>query len=668
MNTTARLCILIFTLLTASLYAQGDSLKTDLVSYWPFDEIQGTKTPDLKSGYDFTLVGLNSGDVIPGVRGNAFNFTAARNTYVFRQHTGTDDLPAIKHDSFTVAFWARASVTGQSDKRLFSEGNSANNDPLFTIGTHNSGTNGAVDLFIRAAGTLLVDHQRTSALPLDGVGWHHIVFVQTLQPDLTSTREFYIDGVLDTVAIAARPVGTVYNMDITSFGAVLRTSGAAWINGDIDEAAIWKRALTPAEIIDLRDNGVPDLVPPLDLLIINAFAADFRVVSEGDTTRLRWDVTKDATITISPNVGDVTAMSSFGVGNVDVLVTAPTTYTLTISRGLESPEIATISVTPRAGVAAGWRWVDDFEGLNAGNLGGQARWQAAAGVYNVGNVAGTQAIQATGGGDLTAKDLRSLTLVEGSTSSLFFRFCLSALEPELPIDIKLGLTEKTIRFTGDFAGNIGTYVRLNRAANAPLTLQAIDGVGGTFTDAAFSFEPDHVYNVWIDITNNPLGITDTFSVFVAEEGASVRTTAFANISSDRAPEEVPLLGFPQPNINYLFAVAASADQSSQAIALDDFYVSTLGTFNAAVPVPSGFGKEPPLPFRIVAITDNRSTGKVTLKWNSRANEVYSIWTSPDLEIWAQEVELIPANTEGPVTTFDVPGTFPLQQTYFQVRK
>ena len=45
--------------------AQGESLKTNLVAYWPLDVIQGTKTPDLKNGYDLELVNLVATDVGP---------------------------------------------------------------------------------------------------------------------------------------------------------------------------------------------------------------------------------------------------------------------------------------------------------------------------------------------------------------------------------------------------------------------------------------------------------------------------------------------------------------------------------------------------------------------------------------------------------------------------
>ena len=43
-----------------------------LISYWPLDEVQGTKTPDLISFYDMELVNLTSDDLVDGKHGKAF--------------------------------------------------------------------------------------------------------------------------------------------------------------------------------------------------------------------------------------------------------------------------------------------------------------------------------------------------------------------------------------------------------------------------------------------------------------------------------------------------------------------------------------------------------------------------------------------------------------------
>jgi Concanavalin A-like lectin/glucanases superfamily len=646
--------------------AQGASLLNDLVSYWPMDAIQGTKTPDLKSGYDLNLQNLTAADLIDGHRGKGFHFTPSRNTYLFRIHGAGDELPANKHTSFTLAFWARALFTGQNDKRLFSEGSNANNDPIFTIGTHSTGTEASVDLYIRQGGEE-VAHIRTLGQPLDGVDWHHIAFVQTAQPDDSATRIIYLDGALDDQTFADRPSGKVYNMNITSFGAVLRTASAAQIDGDVDEAAIWKRALTAEEVADLHTNGMPDLTPPLEPLQINSFTADFRKVRVGGTVRLRWDATKDSTIVIAPGVGDVTAMSAFGVGSTDVTVAAPTTYMLTISRGAEAPVQKSLSVGTVAGVAAGWRWLEDFDDLDIGTLGGQARWLPAEGVFNVSQIGPGKAVTATGGTDLTALDLKSLTVLEQSSATLFFRFCYQEQEPDLPIGLRVGLTEKTIRFHGDFADNVGTYIRFDRFASSPLTIQAINGQGGAREDAVYTFEPNQVYNIWIDITNNLLTDTDMFSVHIGRVGGGPRETIFQNFASDRTPGEVPLLGFPQPHINYLFAVTdpEATPQALVDVALDDFYLSAPGTFANSEPVPSSFGKIPvTTDFRITNIQYAKATGQVTLTWNSSPQESYQIYTSPNLATWTPAGAPIPS--QGTTTTSAVTGSFTSSETYFRV--
>ena len=144
-------------LTTGRIYAQGQSLKTDLVAYWPLDVIQGTKTPDLKNGYDLELVNLVATDLVPGHKGSCFSFQNPRQTMLKRRDNPGEGLPIARHPSFTVSFWANVSFSGQSDRRLFAEGNTGTNDPLFNLGTHNGGGNGAVDIYIRQSGTTLVD-------------------------------------------------------------------------------------------------------------------------------------------------------------------------------------------------------------------------------------------------------------------------------------------------------------------------------------------------------------------------------------------------------------------------------------------------------------------------------------------------------------------------------
>ena len=77
---------------------------------------------------------------------------------------------------------------------MFSESSTANNDPLFNIGTASTSDSDKVDFFLRRSGWTTIDHVRTDSDPLDGT-WRHLVFVQ--QED--GTRTFYVDAVEDLV-------------------------------------------------------------------------------------------------------------------------------------------------------------------------------------------------------------------------------------------------------------------------------------------------------------------------------------------------------------------------------------------------------------------------------------------------------------------------------------
>ncbi|MGJ8696942.1 MAG: LamG domain-containing protein [Verrucomicrobiaceae bacterium] len=657
--------------LTQFSHGQGDSLKTDLVSYWPFDEVQGNKTPDLASQHDFLLENLTASDLIPGKFGMGFSLKGANSTYLYRTHDSGDDLPAMKNDSFTIAYWVRANASGQGDLRIFCEASVTAGDgtPLFTMGTVPGGSNNSLDVYIRDKnGFPVFNHTPTGATPLDGVDWHHIAFVQTLQGDGSATREVYVDGVLDTIAIPAKAAGYTHNMNTTAFGAVVRAGVVAHVTGDIDEAAIWKRALTPAEITDLMTNGMPDLDETVEDLAINGFSAEYRKVIAGDQVKLSWDATKDATLSIDQGVGDVTAISAFGVGNTLVTITEPTTFTLTAERGAEAPITQTVSVSIIEGVTEGWNWIEDFNEYPNGALDDQGSWTSPSGSFEVVNVGDTQALATTAGNDLTGRKLGSHTVASESSRTLFFRFCLSSLEPDLPFIVKTGLTEKKFRFVDDWNSNIGTYITLSREAGLGLKMEAVNGIGGAPTDSGLTFEPDTSYDVWIDVQNVPLGETDTFSVHVAPTGGT-RQTVFDNFSSDREPQEIFLLGVPRAPIDSLFLVTSLAvDQASQAIAFDDFYVSDADTLLGSIPAPSGFGKATLGPPQITDLSFDPLTSEVTLSWNSRPNTNYDVFASLELteDGWIELEDGIPA--EGTTTTrsFMLPdGT---EKLFLQVRE
>ena len=115
------------------------ALKDNIVAYWPLDEVAGTKTPDLVRGLDMELVNLTEADLVEGKRGKAFHFDNAKQTLLRRVHAAGEALPINQYPALTISFWAKVTGAGQTDLRLFSEGSTVNNNPLFNLGTDSTG-------------------------------------------------------------------------------------------------------------------------------------------------------------------------------------------------------------------------------------------------------------------------------------------------------------------------------------------------------------------------------------------------------------------------------------------------------------------------------------------------------------------------------------------------
>ncbi|HXG46357.1 MAG TPA: LamG domain-containing protein [Methylomirabilota bacterium] len=641
--------------------SSAQSLADGLVAYWPLDVVVGGKTPDVVGGYDLSpYVGpahtLTNGDAITltaGYRSNCVSFVAANRVLLGYVAGANDELPINQHPALTIAFWVNAPA-GQNDLRMFSEGNINNNNPLFNIGTSSSG--GGIDLFFRQQPTPAElaagygnfgagSHLVTGGAAYDNT-WHQVVLVQQVD----GTRTIYIDAVADSLGLPVKPEG-LWNVNATSIGGILRASAAAWSTALIDEVALWKRALSQEEIQELRNDGVPRVIRRRLPLQIRSFTADQPTVVQGDRVVLAWDASADAALAIAPGIGDVTAVSQFGVGTTSVVVSADTTFTLTATRASESTN-RQVSVKTVSGVAAGWRIIENFEFLPPGHIGGRNYWQNAlssiSGALNPANVvdteAGNQFLGFSGENVLAGRALNSMTIPEGQTATLFLRFYIF---PETDtggrsdIDINLGLTEKGLRDVQDFrGGNNGPSVRLFRQGGGPINLTAnngVNGANGTYSFIADSvnnpsgagLEPGKVYNLWMDVENRSFGVVggvqtggDLYSVHLQKEGDPARLTLFEGYVSDRDAVNIDVvLGAPGTSLTHLFMCANNQvlPQQANKVRFDDFFLST-GGFNATVPTPAGSFQTP---IRIHSIQYDASMG-FTFRWNAIPGKTYTI--------------------------------------------
>jgi hypothetical protein len=219
-----------------------------LVSFWPFDEISDGSTPDIYNRNDMALVLMDETNLVPGRFENALSFDGFEE-YAHR----TTGFPIYNNPVYSVSLWVRG--TPQSDLRVFSEGSDQNNTPLFTLGTHPSGSDASLLVFIRNdAGTVLLARQSTRAV-FDGQ-WRHVVWV-----DNNGQGRLYVDGVLDETDF--NYVRGALTLNQTSVGAVLRGNPSNHFAGQIDEVAVWNRALSLTEIDAVMFEGIPAPVAPI---------------------------------------------------------------------------------------------------------------------------------------------------------------------------------------------------------------------------------------------------------------------------------------------------------------------------------------------------------------------------------------------------------------------
>ena len=212
-----------------------------LLAYWPLN-LLGPDAYDI-SGNNQTLyaTNLDNGNVVPGQRGNGISFNG-QDEFLTRTNGPGDALPAYSYPAYTVAMWVKGWYTNQLDRRVWCESANTNNNTLMTLGTDAAGTNGNVDIFIRNNNATTPHNHRksTTTNAFDGQ-WHHIAWV-----DNNGAARLYVDGVLDATDFSY--VRGVLTPNLATLGAVYRTTNIAHFNGALDDAAVWRRALSQAEI------------------------------------------------------------------------------------------------------------------------------------------------------------------------------------------------------------------------------------------------------------------------------------------------------------------------------------------------------------------------------------------------------------------------------------
>jgi hypothetical protein len=635
-------------------------LSPGMISYWPLNEIQGTKTPDVVSGYDMILVNLTTNDLVAGKYGKCFQFDNARNTLLRRVHATNDLLPIYKYPTLTVSIWVNG-APNQNDRRIFAETSSTANNPMFDVGSQNVGTSSGLDSFIRndtggVTGGTSGHHYHTTVV-YDNT-WHHVVYVQHAT-NTTPRAEIYIDGVKDSVL--PDPIWPL-TVNTTTIGGIQRASAAAWFTGLIDDVAVWNRDLSPDEINFLYTKGTPTPTPKVLPLVINFFKSDFPAVAKGDSVVLRWDVSKDATsVSIQPDIGDVTTTTVVGAGSVVATLSQSKTYKLTIRRGTETVT-QDLPVVAIDGVASGWTLLDNFDRYNTGTL-PTSVWLAN-GVYaSVVDVSGNRMLSPAIAAMVCALPLNTLTIKEGQQRTLFTRFYLPTAAAAGAVDELMGLTDKAIRAWADHVGDLGPGVHFQNV-NGDLQIGTVNGYGSALEFGSFTLQPATAYNLWIDVQNDPIANGDSVSMYIAKDGTTTRTTLFKDYRSDRNPNDTSILGPSRPDLDKILIAANTAGST---VYFDDFYLSKSGYSST---VPHAFGFTPPIAEVVTTPPTLRATltqGNVVISWPAALGTGYNLQSATSLSsptTWTSVSQAVVAS--GTNSTVTIPAS--KNAEFYQLKK
>ncbi len=218
-------------LLQGSVWGQFDPLTgPDLLGWWAFEEGEGTIAFDSSPNAND---GAIEGDAtwVPGVYGTALNFNGT-DAYVSTGESLMNNLA-----DFTMAGWVMARNASGSRIGLYGQ-----ND-LVEMGF----MGGNAEVWTAASGTT------NTAWNFPETEWHHLAVV-----DQDTDLLIYIDGQVAATGAGAASHGTsAYAFNI---GGQIWDATGNFFDGQIDDVALFARALTEAEIqIVMEGIGAPEL-------------------------------------------------------------------------------------------------------------------------------------------------------------------------------------------------------------------------------------------------------------------------------------------------------------------------------------------------------------------------------------------------------------------------
>jgi hypothetical protein len=299
----------LYTAESARLGTGNNSLKTNLVGYWKYDDGSGTSATDASgNGLTATLSGsplpswTTSGKINDAL---TFNGTTAYTTVTSSSITGVTS-------TLSLAFWVNIpSFTAGTYHPLidiYSESPSAREWTVGTklvTGTQRFGVITSTDGTYQAARDFATNAGITTGT------WYFVVFTY----DSAVGAKIYVNGSLDT---SNAQTGTLFAATgvpmVTMHAANTYGDGSGYSAGTVDEVGFWSRALSASEIAALYNSGVGTHYPFASQTVIghsnlgnsNGLVGYWTM----DGSKTNWSTGQETDASGNGNTGQLIAMST----------------------------------------------------------------------------------------------------------------------------------------------------------------------------------------------------------------------------------------------------------------------------------------------------------------------------------------------------------------------
>jgi hypothetical protein len=228
---------------------------SDMIAYWKFDETSGSTYDDYYSGHDAECAasGICPTSLTEGRVNGAQTFNGSTTRVDVPVDPGNTFFDWGKDDSFSIEFWMRG-VSGQtcasSNEVIVGRDENHFGGLHWWLGCNSSGR----ATFELRDNNFQGKNLASSQSVIDG-DWHHIVGVRI--GGASDINRLYVDGA--QVASVSHDYGAGFE---SSTSVPLNIGWLNWdpfyhFEGDVDELAIYNKALSSAEIQNHYNSGIP---------------------------------------------------------------------------------------------------------------------------------------------------------------------------------------------------------------------------------------------------------------------------------------------------------------------------------------------------------------------------------------------------------------------------